>query len=119
MNRSKIGKNSRRKGFDFERSAVKYLKLINVDAKTSRAGDRSEDALGGDILCNIPFRIQCKNKNNQPNFKKVLDEMKDDDKWNIVFYKRTGQRGANNELAVLSLESFLEIVEILKSNDIL
>lgn len=110
------GTKSRRKGHTFEREVIKKLKSIGFnDAHSARSGDRSMDEKGADILGCPPFWIQCKAWKSAPNLHKELKKMPDDIMLNVVMHKRPNQ----GTVVAMTLEDFIEILQMLKSEKII
>lgn len=108
--------NNRRKGHQFERSiAERWRQLGYEDAMTSRAGDRSKDEEGIDILHTYPFNIQCKSHKIFKSPVQVFKQMPDGTSWNVIYQKVKNQ----GEYAIMKAEDYEEIVAILKANGII
>ncbi len=85
------------------------------DILTSRfASKYTDDILKTDFINSGLISIQAKCTHNQPNFHKLLKEMPDDEKYNVVIHKQDG----GSEIAVMSLDDFFEILEIMKYSGI-
>lgn len=99
-----MGKLSRTKGIKLEQNVARDFREIGFpDAITSRAGDRSQDSAGCDIINTLPFKIQCKAKKD---FVPVstLDEVKTNDGEIAVLVTKADRRGIR---VVLEYENFL------------
>ena len=107
--------NSRNKGNSYERKIRRRLLKLYPDCQTSRFASKYVDDIEKRDLCNTGLcGIQIKATHNQPNFHKLLKEMPEDDKCNMVIHKQDG----GSEIVVMSFEDFYEILEIMKYNGI-
>jgi len=107
----------RKKGLDYERKLVNELKVLfnNEEIGTSRNLSRIKDSLKCDIL-NVPmFNIQAKATEHTPPYHGLLKEMPQNTNYNVIFHKRNNK----GEVAVMSKDSFYEIIQMLKSNGII
>lgn len=59
---TEMAKLSRTRGHSFERDCVKRWREIYNDAMSARAGDRSKDSIGIDIINTGEWSPQCKRK---------------------------------------------------------
>lgn len=115
IDRKKIGKRSRIKGHELERLLSNKLKPFFPEVMTSRAGDRSKDNLGLDLLNTGFFNFQCKSLNNFKNPVPVLAEMPKDTNFNVLC-SRIKNKGI---YFTLEEKDFIEILTILKTNGII
>lgn len=115
IDKKKLGKRNRNKGLSFERELCAKLKFYFPDAMTARAGDRSQDSQGKDLLNTGCFNFQCKSSVKFPNPAPILSEMPQDTNFNILAVKIKSK----GNYIVMSEQDFLEIVGILKANGIL
>jgi len=113
--RSKIGKRSRRSGHGFERLLCQKLKPYFPDVMTARAGDRSSDNKGIDLLHTDCFSFQAKSSINFPNPATVLKEMPQETNLNVLAVKLKNK----GIYFVLDEEDFFEIIAMMKSNQII
>lgn len=108
--------NSRNKGNSYERDVANVYRAIWYDAKTTRnAWSKELDNAWVDIV-GVPWNIQCKNYTNFSS-SAILDQIHrkmPKDKINLVHVKITRKW----EMVCMSLDDWMEIVEILKENDI-
>jgi Holliday junction resolvase len=109
------GKTNRAKGHNYEREICKKLNSLGFDCCTSRYASRELDDKKVDVFFKdkTPLNIQCKNTL-QLNARKVLKEMPEDSNHNVIFWKKKRE----GSVAVLPLDDFLELLEILKSEKI-
>lgn len=117
-----MARNNRRRGHDYERElAQEYRDLGWEDCTTTRYSSRKKDDAGIDLDFTAPLAIQAKYYKNQPNFSKVIDEMKTvTGEIPIVHFKRNKGKGqAKDELVIMKKEDWYEIVEMLKRENIL
>ena len=114
---TKIAKNNRRKGHQWERDVIKRLRALGIRCETSRFASRKTDDAKVDVFIEdgTALNIQCKCHNAFKNVAPVLAEMPEDNNYNIVLMKV--QR--DNAYAILTVDDFFEILGMLKSNDIL
>lgn len=111
------GLSARRKGHIFEREMVKKLKEVGFNCSTTRYSSRELDDACVDIFFhdNTPFNIQCKAYKNAPNLHTELSKMPKNSKYNIVAHKRP-RRGT---VVAMSLDDFLGMMEVLRSEKII
>ena len=110
-----MGALSRRKGHDYERQICRELKKMGfLNCKTSRNGDRSQDAAGVDLLGTEPFKIQCKAVEHALNYSDILTAMPKGERYNVIFHKRNRQ-----QIIVLQKKDFYELLEMLIRNQII
>lgn len=82
------GKGRRRKGIDFEQQiAAEFREMDFSDAITARAGDRSKDSGGVDIINTGEFNVQCKCNSSFKNPIPALEKMKDLNGINLLIQK--------------------------------
>lgn len=113
----KMANKNRRKGHDFEREIVNRMKDLGFDkAVTSRYASKMMDDMKVDLCNTEPFYIQAKCLGKAPSIRKVLGEMPETENMNVIFWKVPKD---NDQYAILHLEDFYEIIEMLKSNKIL
>ena len=110
------GKASRDRGHRFERRMAEEFRNIGyTDCITSRAGDKSMDEQGVDLLKTYPFNIQCKNYKQCVNYPQIFSEMPDDTNYNVILSK-VKRKGT---YAILTLDDFLELIQKLKKEQII
>jgi len=110
------GKKSRNKGHRLERLWVKKLKAIGFkNACTSRNESKRLDDKLVDIAFAYPFNFQCKATERIGSLHKILAAMPNDNNYNAVVHKRNHQ----GTTVTLEATDFLELVYMLKSNNIL
>lgn len=109
------GKTSRTKGHNFEREIRKKLKTIFPKVETSRYSSREMDDLCVDLVDTAPFHFQCKAWKSAPNLHQELKKMPDDILFNVVMHKRPNQ----GTIVAMTLEDFIEILQMLKSEKII
>jgi len=112
------GRTNRNKGHRFERKVAKMLRKLGFEAcVTSRSESRNLDNAGVDLCYTDPFYFQCKNTNNQPNFRTILKEMHPED---FTHYKVVLHHTNNKaDIAVMYMEDLFEIIQMLKTDKIL
>ena len=84
-------------------------------AVSSRSESKNKDDKGIDICYTDPFNIQCKAIETLGSAHKVLAAMPQDSNYNVVFHKKNRQ----GVVVSMTMEDFLEIVQMLKSNKII
>lgn len=113
-NKNHQGKLNINRGKRFEREIVNQLKELGYkDAK------RILEFSGGN---NVDIRtsclnIQCKNTQTTMNYYKILSEMPKDSNYNIIFQKINKYK-SENVFAILPLDDFFQILEMLKAESI-
>ena len=114
--KSKMGKTNRKKGHDLERQIAKEFRGLGwKNAMTSRAGDRSKDNLGLDVLNVSPLNVQCKCHNVFKNPVLVLKEMPQEDSNYNILIMRVKNKG---DYVIMTKEDFYEMLEVLKNEKI-
>jgi hypothetical protein len=105
--------NARRAGHSYERDIAKELRELTGDQEicTSRYASRKLDDSKVDIFGTQEYgiNIQCKRYKNNPNLFKTLDEMPDDEPFNLVFWKKPNV----GELVAMKKEDFYELLTVL------
>ena len=106
--------NARKKGHAFELAIRKWFKKLGWErCETSRFASKYEDDINKtDLVFTEPFRVQCKAVERGLDPFATLAEMPEDETYNILLWKKN-RRGT---LAVMSMEDFEEIVDMLISN---
>ena len=108
--------NARNKGHAYERKIVNELKeyLLFPNAVSSRSESKNLDDKGVDIAYTDPFYIQCKAVEKLGNIHKVLSNMPNESKYNVVFHKRNKQ----GETVTMWKDDFYELLGMLIRNGI-
>lgn len=103
-----LGKANKGKGSRYERQlAQEFRDLGYKDCKTSRYASRALDDAKVDLY-GLPMNIQAKYyDSNQPNFRKVLDEMPDDKLTNLVFHKVSRKK----DIVVMWKEDYYKLIK--------
>lgn len=109
------GKASRRKGHAFELEIRKKLKKIFPKVQTSRYASREMDDSCVDLVNTAPFWFQCKAWKSAPNLHQELKKMPEDILFNVIMHKRPNQ----GTVVAMTLEDFIEILQMLKSEKII
>lgn len=120
MDKSKLGKYVRSRGHRWELIVVNMLKEANFEAISARQESRTADASGIDIVSNFPFKIQCKDAANYPNFHKLLTETRAE----IIMlrlrdktkFKDTERIKIKGDYVIMELNKFLDYVKNNHSN---
>jgi len=108
--------NARAKGHTYEREIAKWWRDRGFEnCKTSRYESKMLDDLKVDLTNTNPFNCQLKAVENLGSIHKVLDSMPKDSNYNLVFHKKTRQ----GTIVAMSLDSFKELVDMLKLNKII
>lgn len=131
---SKRGKKSRRKGANYERDiAHKFQKITGYDfvrtpqsggfaKKSEKADDFRGDILPADKSIGLKLHIECKNQETW-NLKAWLRQAQEDcpkDRIPVVIMKKAndnknvGQKGNQQDLVVIDLDDFLQLVDMSK-----
>lgn len=112
-----MGKLSRRKGADFERDFAGRLRALGIEAQ--RTLTECRDGNVGDITCQLPITFQCK-VGGRPDIYGAVKEA--DQVATPLSYlacaviKRNGR--PPDELAVMPLADFLELIHLLKATGV-
>lgn len=106
------GKSSRDKGHNAERWHLKWMRRYWPDVMTSRNGSTARDAEGVDFINTSPFNFQSKAAEKIKAAHRILAEMPDDGNYNALLHKRNRQGWT----VTLSLEDFLELMDLWKGN---
>lgn len=104
-----MSKKNKSKGNRYELQICNELKDLGFkDCVTSRSESRNRDNQKVD-LCNTGFlNVQCKfYDSNQPNFRKVLGEMPEEDNTNVVFHKTRYKK----DIVVMYKEDFYKLIK--------
>ncbi len=110
------GKGARNKGNGYERKVMnEFVKLGFDDCKTSRNESRTTDSNGIDLVFTDPFNIQCKARESQFNYLKLLETMPKDNNYNLIIHKKN----YSGELVVMNKKDFYEIIGMLKTENII
>jgi hypothetical protein len=109
-------KSARAKGHSFELAIRDVFKDMGWDTcVSSRSESKNKDDQGIDLCFTDPFNVQCKAVEALGNYHKVLSAMPKDNNYNIVVHKRNRQ----GVVVSMTLEDFVELVTMLKSNQII
>jgi hypothetical protein len=110
------GKSARQKGHTYELQIRDFFKDLGWDkAVSSRSESKNKDDQGIDLCFTDPFNVQCKAVENLGSIHKVLISMPNDQNYNLIFHKRNRQ----GTIVAMTLEDFKEIIQMLKSNQII
>jgi hypothetical protein len=108
--------NVRRKGKTFELKMAKvWMRLFGGEVERSSFVNKKLDDQGVDLIGTDPFSIQCKAVERSLDVHTILQNMPQNSNINVVVHKRNHQA----PVACLSLEDFLDLVQMLKKNQIL
>ena len=108
--------NSRDKGKRFELKMAKlWMRLFGGDVERTSFASKKLDDMGVDLTNTPPFNLQCKAHERSLNIHEILERMPLDNNYNVVIHKRNHQP----PIAALHLEDFLELVQMLKQNNVL
>jgi len=108
--------NARNKGNSYERKVKnEWIELGFEDCLTSRHASKYMDDLKVDLINTGPFNIQCKAVEKGVYPHKILEEMPDDSKYNVLFHKKNRQ----GEVVSMMKEDFYELINMLISNKII
>lgn len=106
---------NRTAGHNWEREVRNDFRTIGYkEAETSRYASRKMDDQKVDLVDTGIYNIQCKVSNKALDFCKILGEMPDDDKVNVVLAKMTDKKGkrfmTKKRLAVLDYYHFITLL---------
>lgn len=108
--------NTREKGAKFELAIRDEFRKLGWDkAVSSRSESKNKDDQGVDLCFTDPFNVQCKAVENLGPVHKVLAAMPKDSNYNLVFHKKNRQ----GVVVSMTMEDFLELIQMLKSNQII
>jgi len=111
---------NRTAGHNWERETTKKYRELGFNATTSRYTSREKDDQKVDLCGTEPINIQAKFTKNYPDFHSLLNEMPNDGNYNVVHHKRNRGKGKPKEHIVVMLEEdWLQIVEVLKTENII
>ena len=118
---------NRRAGYDLEKLVAKELRDLGFgNVITARAGNRTRDALGVDLVLadehlvgQLPYNIQCKNSTDRPQYDMLLDTMpQEPNVLNVVIHKYTIKQGSlfrpRGYYAILKMQEFFKMAAELK-----
>jgi len=99
----------RDKGHRYERQLCNEFKALGfTKCCTSRAESKRRDDEKVDLMFTEPYNVQAKAyDSNQPNFRKVLDEMPNEENTNVVFHKV----GRKKDIVVMWKEDFYKLIK--------
>lgn len=106
---------NRDKGHRLEREISKRMRQLGFNATTSRYSSKEKDENKVDLCGTEPFNLQCKSHNVFKNPIDILKSMPKDGNYNVVIEK-VKRKGV---FAIMDLEDFLALVEILKTEKII
>jgi hypothetical protein len=108
--------NARKKGHAFELLvAEEFRKLGFQGAQTTRYGSKQMDDAGVDIMNVEPFTVQCKAVESLNVHKAYNAVPIYDGHYRLLFHKKNRQ----GTLVTMSIEDWIELIGLLKSNHIL
>lgn len=116
------GARSKRLGSSYEQEVRReWIELGFEECETARYESKKRDDQKVDLMHTAFFNIQCKAYKSLPNPRKVLDEMPDDENYNIMFHKLNVGKGKKrpDDLVIMHKEDFYEIVKMLKAEKII
>lgn len=108
---------NRTAGNGFERTIVNELKLLGYkDISTTRAESRNLDNKGIDIMGEIPFYVQCKYSQNNPNYVKLLKSpLLPTDRPTIVIHRKCKKSNVRfvteGDFVILTKEHFYNLLK--------
>lgn len=98
--------NARNKGHNYERKIMNEWKKLGWKlCKTSRYANQQLDAMKVDLVETDPFQVQCKAVEAGINYHKLLGDMPNNDKSNLVFHKRN-----KKEVVVMDKDTFYKLI---------
>ncbi len=97
---------NRNKGHNFERKIRQELEQMGYDVKTARNESHTLDAMGVDLVGDIPFHPQCKSTQKLPNPWKLFMKMPED-KFKVIFWKKKYLE----ELIIMSKDDFYKLLD--------
>ena len=96
---------NRDKGLRYERKIREELEEMGYDVKTARNESHTLDALGVDLVGNIPFHPQCKSTQKLPNPWKLFMKMPED-KMKVIFWHKKYLE----DLVILNKDDFYKLL---------
>jgi len=107
---------SRNKGKRFELQIAKmWMKAFGGRVERSSYASKKLDDMGVDLTNTEPFNVQCKAHERSIDLHTILQNMPNDTNYNIVIHKRNHQAS----IVAMSMDDFMELVQMLKTNHIL
>lgn len=97
------------------------VREVFPDAVTSRSESRARDALKVDLCNTGDVNFQCKSINGRAPYEKILAEMPDEGRLNVILHKMTVKKGnrfyTEGEYAILSIQDLLALLKLAYGND--
>lgn len=91
------------------------------ESVSSRSESRRLDDAGVDICFTDPFYFQCKTTSKRLNYKKVLEDMPQNENINVILERLTEKRGSRfyklEDYVHLTLSDFLKLLEMIYDNE--
>lgn len=113
-------RNNRTAGNNYERETRKWYERWFPNAVTSRNESRTKDAGKVDIIGIAPLEVQCKYTKNYPNFYELLEEMEVGNNYAVIHHKKNVGKGkGKEEIVVVGIDTWGEIIDMLKGNEII
>lgn len=96
------------------------VRKIFPDAVTSRSESRARDALKVDLCNTGEVNFQCKTIKGRAPYERILKEMPDEGRLNVILHKMTVKKGdrfyTEGEYAILSIQDLLVLLELAYGN---
>ena len=107
-NASKIGKRSKRKGYDGEREVVELLKKFGIDAeRVPLSGALKSEKYSCDVVLSNGKRIEVKRR--KSGMKTIQKWMDEDDNSNYIFFREDGDK--DGWIVIMPYQEFIELVQ--------
>lgn len=108
--------NSRAVGCAYERQIrLELIELGWAECQTSRFASKMTDDMLVDFVNTKPLNIQAKRWSHAPAYQDVLGAMPQDENYNIIIHKKPHK----GEVVVMEKSTFYELIQMLKSNQII
>ena len=105
--------NARNKGKRFELQIAKmWMEAFGGTVERTSYASKKLDDMGVDLTDTPPFNVQCKAHERSLDLHTILQQMPQDDNYNIVIHKRNHQAS----IVAMSMDDFMELVTMLKRN---
>jgi hypothetical protein len=108
--------NARNKGKRYELQIAKiWMEAFGGTVERTSYASKKLDDMGVDLTNTEPFNVQCKAHERSIDLHTILQNMPTDNNYNIVIHKRNHQAS----IVAMSMDDFMELVEMLRRNGIL
>lgn len=111
-----MANNNRRRGNGWELETMHIVREVYPDAVTSRNESRARDAMKVDLCNTGDINFQCKSINGRAPYEKILEEMPDEGRLNVILHKMTVKKGSrfytHGKYAILSIEDLMTLIKL-------